>query len=65
VFTIEGVAESNNRISRLMRNFDESAWFKQATLQSVVAQENQSGTNNFVLTVLQDSPNSNKEEEKQ
>jgi len=65
VFTIEGVAESNNRISRMMRNFDESAWFKQATLQSVVAQENQSWTNNFVLTVLQDSPNSNKEEEKQ
>ena len=64
-YTIEGVAESNNRISRLMRNFDKSAWFRQAALQSVVAQENQSGANSFVLTVLQDTPNSKNEEEKQ
>lgn len=38
-FVIHGVAESNNRISRLMRNFDDSPWFADANLIKVAAVE--------------------------
>lgn len=61
-YTINGIAESNNRISGLMRNFDESPWFKEANLQKVTALDDSSQTNAFTLTVKQSSPNSQKEE---
>ena len=47
-----------------MRSLDESPWFKNATLENVVAIGG-SDANSFVLTVFQDSPNSKREEEKQ
>src|SRR5690606_40278010 len=34
LYTINGVAESNNRISRLMRNLGDSVWFGEPTLIS-------------------------------
>ena len=64
-YTIAGVAESNNRISRLMRNLDESDWFQEATLQNVTALEDGSEANSFKLTVKQASANSQDAEEKQ
>jgi len=36
-FSIEGVSESNNRVSTFMRQLDESAWFAEPNLKSVVA----------------------------
>lgn len=64
LYTINGIAESNNRISRLMRNFDQSPWFKEANLQTVTALEDGSQANSFTLNVKQSSPASNKEGEK-
>ncbi|MQX52763.1 PilN domain-containing protein [Alcanivorax sediminis] len=63
LFTIEGMAESNNRISRLMRSLDESDWFQEANLLNVTSMDDGSGLNSFVLTVKQSS-GSGKEEEK-
>ncbi|WP_323773443.1 PilN domain-containing protein [Alcanivorax sp.] len=65
LYTVDGVAESNNRISRLMRNLDESSWFQSANLQNVTALEDGSQANSFTLTVKQASLSSNKEGEKQ
>ena len=64
LYTINGVAESNNRISRLMRNLDESSWFQSANFQNVTALEDGSQANSFLLTVKQASLNSDKEGEK-
>ena len=63
LFTIEGLAESNNRISRLMRNLDQSDWFQEANLQNVTSVDDDTDANQFLLTVKQASRN-NKEEEK-
>jgi len=45
VFTVKGVAESNNRVSALMRNFDRSDSYQVPNLKNVVK-------NGFELTVL-------------
>ncbi|WP_426414943.1 PilN domain-containing protein [Aestuariirhabdus sp. LZHN29] len=53
---VQGVAESNNRVSSLMRDFDQSDWFSSPNLQSV----NKAGTragSDFSLTVTQVNPN--------
>lgn len=63
LFTFAGIAESNNRISRLMRNLEESSWFNSANLQNVSALDDGSEANSFRLTVKQSSPNNNDEEE--
>jgi type IV pilus assembly protein PilN len=64
-FSISGVSESNNRISRLMRNLEESRWFEEPNLQNVSAEEDQqdgggdtqdSQRNQFQLTVSQANP---------
>lgn len=65
-FSISGVSESNNRISRLMRNLEESRWFEEPNLQNVSADEDQQGDqsdtedgeqrNQFSLTVSQANP---------
>jgi type IV pilus assembly protein PilN len=63
-FSISGVSDSNNRISRLMRNFEDSRWFEKPNLQTVSAEENaagegndqQSQSNEFQLTVRQANP---------
>lgn len=61
--SITGVADSNNRISSLMRNFDRSEWFKNPNLTSVKAIKDEGGTtSNFVLTVTQTTPNAEEED---
>lgn len=63
-FSISGVSESNNRISRLMRNLEESRWFEEPNLQNVSADESpedeasdeEGQRNKFELTVSQGNP---------
>merc|ERR1712005_59679 len=71
-YRIEGVAEANNRISRLMRNLAASDWFVEPNLLNVNAlDESERGgadgadsaqANTFALTVKQGSPRSDDEE---
>lgn len=60
LYKIFGVAESNNKISRLMRNFEDSPWFKEPSLVKVVSAKDSSGEdkklNIFEMTVHQDIP---------
>lgn len=62
-FEIQGVAESNNRISRLMRNLDESVWFQNPNLLSVTAASEGGERNTFTLTVQQGTPREEEEQE--
>jgi type IV pilus assembly protein PilN len=60
LYKIYGVAESNNKISRLMRNLEDSQWFKEPTLVKVLGSKDNSGEdkklNIFEMTVHQDIP---------
>jgi type IV pilus assembly protein PilN len=38
-FSVQGVTESNNRVSTLMRNLDRSDWFEAPNLKTVIADE--------------------------
>ena len=52
--SIQGSAESNNRISSLMRRLDGSEWFTDPNLKAVQAKEDEAGgdkSNDFDLTV--------------
>ena len=64
---VQGVAESNNRISALMRNIDGSEWFKNPNLKSIKEDPENSdygpGASNFDLTFSQVNPNQEPEEE--
>lgn len=53
-FSILGHASSNEQISQLMRNFDQSPWFKSPNLLAVKA--NRGGYNQFDMTVTQTTP---------
>ncbi|PKM23172.1 MAG: pilus assembly protein PilN [Gammaproteobacteria bacterium HGW-Gammaproteobacteria-14] len=53
--TIQGIADSNNRISALMRNLNESDWFRDPDLRTVTAAADGSQSNSFVLTVRQEN----------
>jgi len=59
--TVEGVAESNNRISSLMRNLDNSDWFASPNLKTI--KEDPQNVNygpqasTFNLTFVQTNPN--------
>lgn len=56
--SLVGVAESNNRISALMRNFDGSDWFADPNLTAVrKLNANSQRWNEFDLTVKQVNPN--------
>jgi len=58
--SINGFAESNNRVSTLMRNLEASPWLAGATLSGVKAIENaylDGQANQFQLTVRQRRPN--------
>lgn len=58
--SINGMAESNNRISGLMRNFEASDWFSNPNLKDVkVAKEE--GQNAFDMTVKQVTPASDED----
>ena len=61
--SLVGVAESNNRISTLMRNFDDSEWFQNPNLTAVRKVTGSSQRwNEFDLTVKQINPTQAKEE---
>ncbi|MDX1597462.1 MAG: PilN domain-containing protein [Marinobacter sp.] len=54
---IVGMAESNSRISTLMRRFDESDWFTEPNLSNVSAADNRrAGYSQFNLSVKQQTP---------
>ena len=59
VFTISGIADSNNRISALMRNLNDSPWFKDPDLRTVAAAAGDAQANTFSLTVSQELPGAN------
>jgi len=57
--SINGFAESNNRVSALMRNMDDSPWLTSSTLSGVRAIENahlDGQANQFQMTVQQSRP---------
>jgi type IV pilus assembly protein PilN len=58
---VEGVAESNNRISSLMRNLDNSDWFANPNLKTIKEdpqnQDYGSQASTFNLTFVQTNPN--------
>lgn len=58
--SIKGKAETNGRISALMRNFDESEWFGSPNLIGVEANKND--FNNYQLTVQQTTPKAKEDE---
>jgi type IV pilus assembly protein PilN len=59
VLSLTGIAESNNRVSSLMRNLDESGWFATPNLTSVKdANEYGEQANAFVMTVKTEVPKS-------
>ena len=60
---IDGTAESNNRVSSLMRRLDKSEWFLDPNLTSVVANpEFGEQANNFSLSVALATPDKVAEE---
>ena len=65
--TVQGVAESNNRISALMRNLDASEWFSQPNLRGIKEDPNNSDygeqASTFDLSFIQVDPNKSEEEE--
>lgn len=65
VLSVSGTAESNNRISSLMRSLDGSDWFTEPNLKGLTANP-QVGeqASNFQLTVVQTNPNKLAEAEK-
>ena len=62
-----GVAESNNRISALMRNLDGSDWFAAPNLRSIKEDPTNSDygeqASTFDLSFVQTNPNKVKEED--
>ena len=65
--SVKGIAESNNRISALMRNLDASDWFTQPNLKSIKEDPTNSDygeqASKFDLSFLQTSPVKDKEED--
>ena len=52
--TIEGVAQSNARVSALMRNLDASAWFSDPNLSVIkVVEDGTDRVSKFALTIKQ------------
>ncbi|MFT7651991.1 MAG: type IV pilus assembly protein PilN [Limisphaerales bacterium] len=64
---VDGVAESNNRISALMRNIDGSDWFTQPNLKGIKEDPTNSDygeqASTFNLSFVQINPNAKKEED--
>lgn len=62
---VVGMAESNSRISSLMRKFDESDWFTDPNLTNVAAADKRrAGYSQFNLSVQQKTPEAEGEEGK-
>ena len=64
---VDGVAESNNRISALMRNIDNSDWFTQPNLKGIKEDPENSDygaqASTFDLSFVQVNPNAKSEED--
>lgn len=61
---LEGIAESNNRVSSFMRNLDQSDWFTSPNLSSVVASPaHGEQANSFRLSVRTSAPADNDNDE--
>lgn len=62
LFTIDGIAEANNRVSNLMRELTKSEWFKEPDLKGVTAtdEEVESSSSQFVLSISGNNPKSKK-----
>lgn len=61
---ITGVAESNNRISSLMRNLNNSEWFSEPNLKGIKENADAGAqASDFTLIVVQTNPNSSGEGE--
>lgn len=54
--TIDGVAESNGRVSAYMRNIDASEWMSTPKLKVIETRKGTLRSSNFVLTTSQTSP---------
>lgn len=54
--TINGVAESNGRVSAYMRNIDASEWMATPKLKVIETKKGTLRSNNFVLTTSQSAP---------
>jgi type IV pilus assembly protein PilN len=54
--SLVGIAESNNRISGLMRNFESSDWFANPNLKDVSAQKGKESSNRFDMQLKQVTP---------
>jgi len=52
----QGLAESNNRVSALLRSLDDSEWFESPDLQQISSNQQGGEGNNFELTVLVTTP---------
>ncbi len=62
--SIQGVAESNNRISNQLRNFSESEWFDSPNVTAIKANESYGPqASQFSLTVVQSTPKAENEEQ--
>ncbi|MBK8970609.1 MAG: PilN domain-containing protein [Hahellaceae bacterium] len=56
VLNLEGIGDSNSRISALMRNMDASDWFKEPNLTSVKAWSENEKKSQFMMTITQEAP---------
>lgn len=57
IISLEGIAESNNRVSSFMRNLDESDWYASPNLSAVTAApEEGEQANSFKMTVRTSAP---------
>lgn len=54
--TINGVAESNGRVSAYMRNIDSSEWMSTPKLSVIATKKGTLRSSNFVLTTSQSAP---------
>ncbi len=60
ILTIEGVAESNGRVSAYMRNIDASVWMSTPKLQVIETRKGTLRSSNFTLTTSQSLPKDNR-----
>ncbi len=66
LYKMYGIAETNNKISKLMRNLDDSEWFKNPVLVKVEGIKDADGeekASRFEMTVQQEARNTENEED--
>ena len=61
--TLEGLAESNARVSAYMRNLDASSWLRNPKLELIEASKEEDRISNFKLHLQQTTPKEEEEEE--